>query len=767
MQTLLHLLDQVESSGAFAVSGTLPPIPPGLTVAGIGHIGLPLTTQQAQALIERSEQAPFGRREETIVDTDVRKNWQIGATEFELTNPQWHDAIQTAVDQIGKELGLVDCQINFEPYKLLIYEEGSFFTAHRDTEKIPNMFATLVVNLPAAHQGGELIISHAGQSKRYSFADNDLFESSFVAFYADCYHEVKPVTAGYRLCLIYNLAITNRQQQPDLGQQLGVMEEIEQAIQSWKTAPDASSILAYLLEHSYSEQNLSLANLKHSDFAKASVLLNAAARCGCQAYLCLVTYHQASYGEVTGYGYGWGSRYDYYDDDDDDEDDDDDMGEDDFEEYEVDEERVYAHAFITADGDKIAVKELALSEDDLVTKVPLRDGPGREVAISEATGNEGATKDLWYHRGAVIFWPKERELALVASMDVDYGIHVLTRTVQGQQDLDNAVRQPLIQLAHRLLNAQSSYRHADLLPTLIKLGDIELLKTFLLRRTNSWSFNVDPIALIQVAETFGWQHFAADIESRLPAQGGMHWLDSLLQSGKSISEEGRGMIKQWVASRWEQSIAAATEPLQRPAEPANARERREHLYVLQRFDERKRGQQAKLIYLIRLTACLDMADVAQQAIARLAEHTDQQFLITTYGRAVVEARLDLEQLAHQPAIAQRFANAVRQHIQAEFSTPPEPPQDWSRAGQLACDCEFCTQVNQFLPKPDVESIGIYGTLKRNLLHVEAEIAKQQIEAEIEIRKHAPKFDGTVKKNQRHYEQQRQLYEAAQEILELL
>lgn len=580
MGTLIHLLDQVKSSGAFAVSGTLLPIPPGLTVAGIGHIGLPLTTQQAQALIERSEQAPFGRREATIVDTDVRKNWQIGATEFELTNPQWQEAIQTAADEIGKELGLVDCTISAEPYKLLIYEEGSFFAAHRDTEKIPNMFATLVVNLPAEHQGGELIISHAGQSNRYSFADNNLFESSFVAFYADCYHEVKPVTAGYRLCLIYNLAITNREQQPDLGQQLGVMAEIEQAIQTWKADPDAAPILTYLLEHSYSEQNLSIANLKHSDFAKASVLLNAAAHCGCQAYLCLVTYHQASYGEVTGYGCGWGSRYDYYDDDDDD------MGEDDFEEYEVDEERVYAHAFITADGDKIAVKELELYEEALVTKVPLRDGPGREVAISEATGNEGATKDLWYHRGAVILWPKERELELVANMDVDYGVHVLTRMLAGQQALDDTVRQPLIQLAHRLLNSPLSYYHADLLPALIKLGDIEPLKKFLLWRTNSWSFNVDPIALIQIAETFGWQHFAADIESHLPARGGMHWLDSLLQTGEAISDEGRGMIKQWVESRWEQSITAATEPLRRPAEPTNARERRWHHYVLQSFNER-------------------------------------------------------------------------------------------------------------------------------------------------------------------------------------
>ena len=764
MQTLLTLLDQVKSSGAFSVSGTLPPIPPGLTVAGIGHIGLPLTAEQAQALIARSEQAPFGRREATIVDTHVRKNWQIGAADFALTNPQWQEAIQSAVDQIGQALGLADCQIGFEPYKLLIYEAGSFFAAHRDTEKIPNMFATLVVNLPAAHQGGELIISHAGQSKSYAFADSNLFAASFVAFYADCYHEVKPVTAGYRLSLIYNLAITNRAQQPDLAEQLDVIVAIEQAIQAWKEAPDAAPLLTVLLDHSYSEQNLSMANLKLSDFAKASVLLNAAVNSGCQAYLCLVTYHQASYGEVASYGYGRRGRYAYADDDDDD---DDEVDEHNFEEYDVDEEKVYAHAFITAHGEKVAVQELALNEADLVTKIPLRDGPGREVAISEATGNEGATKDLWYHRGAVILWPKERELELVASMDAAYGIHVLKRTLQGQQALAEAVRQPLMRLAHHLLDAQTVYSSEDISAELIKLGDIDLLKKFLFRRANSWSFNVDPVTLIQVAETFGWQHFADDIQSRLTAQNGMAWLDSLLQTGKSITEEGRDVIRQWVASRWAQSVTAAMQAVRTPAAPTNAREQRSYQHELQRFNEQQRGRQAEISYLIRLTAGLNLHAIAQQAVARLADHPDQQFLTATYGPAVVEARRDLQQRAHNPAISQHFADAVQQRIQAEFPAPPVPPLDWSRAGQLACDCEFCAQVNAFLPKPNVSTMSIYGTLKRNLEHVEAEMGKQQIEAEIQIKKRAPKFDGTIKKNQSQYEQQRTLYNAAQEIAKQL
>lgn len=762
MQTLLTLLDKVQSSGAFSVSGAMPSIPPGLTVVGIGHIGLPLAAEQAQALIARSEQAPFGRREATIVDTDVRKNWQIGAADFALTNPQWQEAMQSAVDQIGQELGLADCQIGFEPYKLLIYEAGSFFAAHRDTEKIPNMFATMVVNLPAAHQGGELIISHAGQSKRYSFADSSLFAATFVAFYADCYHEVKPVTSGYRLSLIYNLAITNRAQQPDLTEQLGVIAEVEQAIQAWKEDPNAAPILTVLLDHSYSEQNLSMANLKLSDFAKASVLLNAAANSGCQAYLCLVTYHQASYGEVESYGYGRRGRYAYDEDDNDDE-----WDESNFEEYDVDEEKVYAHAFITADGDKVTVQELALNEDDLVTKIPLRDGPGRAVAISEATGNEGATKDLWYHRGAVILWPKERELDLVASMDVAYGIHVLKRTLQDQKALADTVRQPLLRLAHHLLDAQTVYRTEDIAPELIKLGDIDLLKKFLLRRANSWSFDVDPLALIQVAETFGWQHFADDIQSRLTAQNGMEWLDSLLQTGESISDEGVNVIRQWVGSRWAQAVTAAIQAVNAPVEPNNAREQRRYQHELQRFTDQQRSRQAEIIYLVRLTAGLNLHAIAQQVIARLADHPDQQFLTATYGPAVVEARRDLQQREHNPAIVQHFVDALQQRIQAAFPAPPEPPQDWARAGQLACDCEFCAQVNAFLPKPNVSAMSIYGTLKRNLEHVAAEMKKQQIEAEMQIQKRAPKFDGTIKKNQRHYEQQRTLYNAAQGIVQQL
>src|SRR4029453_1979431 len=204
MKELIALMDQVQTSGAFSVGGTLPSILPGLHVNGVGPLGLPLTEHQAQALIQVSELAPYGRGEETIVDPEGRRGWQLSGGDFALGNPQWNEAMRAAGDRIGTELGLSDCQIAFEPYKLLVYEAGSFFASHRDTEKIPNMFATFVVHLPSAHAGGELIIPpplpggqltirHAGQSQRSSFADSSLFAPRFVPFYADCYHEVQPI----------------------------------------------------------------------------------------------------------------------------------------------------------------------------------------------------------------------------------------------------------------------------------------------------------------------------------------------------------------------------------------------------------------------------------------------------------------------------------------------------------------------------------------------------------------------------------------------
>ena len=45
-----------------------------------------------------------------------------------------------------------------ELYKLLLYQQGDHFSAHRDTEKSPGMFATLTILLPSTYQASLSIL---------------------------------------------------------------------------------------------------------------------------------------------------------------------------------------------------------------------------------------------------------------------------------------------------------------------------------------------------------------------------------------------------------------------------------------------------------------------------------------------------------------------------------------------------------------------------------------------------------------------------------
>ncbi len=725
MNELIGLMAKIENPGTFAVSGTLEAVPPGLKVKGLGLVSLPVPKAQAEALIALSEQAPYGRGEETIVDTKVRNTWQISATDFELSNPQWDKALQKIINEtIGHELGLYDCKIQGTPYKLLIYGKGSFFAAHRDTEKIPNMFATLTISLPSEHEGGELLISHGGETRRYSFAEMDMFQSHFVAFYADCFHEVKPVTSGYRVCLIYNLAITNRKKQPLLSEQQDHIENVSRFVEKWAAKVQEKPHLVYLLEHDYTEENLSLANLKNGDFAKVSVLLNAAGKNDCQAFLCLVSYCRTSYGSV-----GYYDRYSRYSKD---------VDEDDFEEDGDVDEEIFAHCFLTAKGEKININKLALEEDELIAKTPLLEGPGRDVEVSEATGNEGATKALWYHRGAVIMWPKSRDAEMIAKMDVGYGVYYLRQALR-EQDISTARnRSDIIRLAEHLLEKLTTYSREDISNELMAIGDAELMRKLIrkkLREDNSL-LHLEAGLVLPIAERFGWGVIESEINDCLTTKrDAIPWISGLLTT-QLQSAEGRACLKEWFEAVW--NIPA-----------------------------RRSLTKGELPDTLKVISILGLRDYVAEIIEKLAAQQQPAFLTDTYGPVIVKALKELKNVAHDHAIMTAFRDDARQRIQAEFPAPPEKPTDWSRSGKLTCACAFCAKVNQFLPDPREREIYFSKVLRRDLTHLEEQIEKSRVDLEIIVRRMPPKFAGTCRKTQRSYDEKLKLYSRAQEIVAAL
>ena len=57
----------------------------------MGSKGLPLCHAQANELKVECEQAPYGRREETIVDTNVRNALQLNASKVKIGTRMQHE----------------------------------------------------------------------------------------------------------------------------------------------------------------------------------------------------------------------------------------------------------------------------------------------------------------------------------------------------------------------------------------------------------------------------------------------------------------------------------------------------------------------------------------------------------------------------------------------------------------------------------------------------------------------------------------------------
>lgn len=294
---LVAALKAVDRPGAFCADGGSPAPLPGLDVAGLGPVGLPLTTALVPALVKKCRQAIYGKGEETLVDTNVRRVWQLDPDRFSLTNPDWPSYLTTTVQVVQHELGLEKQKLDAHLYNLLLYEPGGFFLPHRDGEKLDRMVTTLVIVLPSAFEGGELVVRHEGQERAIEFgsASRNPFHTCFAAFYADCEHEVRPLRAGHRLCLVYNLTLAKSKKPITAPRTAGPIDAVADVLRSW--SPDYPGKLAVLLEHQYTPDGLAWDALKGVDRAKARVLSEAAARAGCSAYLALLTFHESGSAE--------------------------------------------------------------------------------------------------------------------------------------------------------------------------------------------------------------------------------------------------------------------------------------------------------------------------------------------------------------------------------------------------------------------------------------------------------------------------------------
>lgn len=166
-----------------------------------------------KTILEYATVAPFGKGTETVVDTSVRKAFEIPASKFVGGNDSYSYynynplcVLQRYIDGLNMLCPKDGFYLEPKLYKMQIYGEGGFFLDHADTVHGDNHIATLVMCLPTDFEGGALVVKHQGQSHTFDFAEgahDGLVQ--WAAFYTDCTHEVLPVTKGYRVVLQFDL----------------------------------------------------------------------------------------------------------------------------------------------------------------------------------------------------------------------------------------------------------------------------------------------------------------------------------------------------------------------------------------------------------------------------------------------------------------------------------------------------------------------------------------------------------------------------------
>jgi predicted 2-oxoglutarate/Fe(II)-dependent dioxygenase YbiX len=735
---LAEELSTVRRPGDFFTFGTAEILAPRLEVDGVGVISLPLLPVQAAELVAVAERAPYGRGTDTLIDTDVRRTWQISAGRVHIGGKHWAATLQAVLARVAEGLGVSE-PIAAKLYKLLVYDQGSFFVSHRDTEKAPGMFATLVLLLPSVSTGGELVIRHKEREARLDLKSEEPSEAAFAAFYADCVHEVLPVTSGCRLALVFNLLRKGKGPKPEPPSYAAEQVRVTALLGAWVGATrggdeEMPEKLIYPLEHAYTLAELGFDKLKGADAAVANVLVAAAPQAGCDLHLALVSIEESGIAE---YGGGYGARRNRWSIDDE------------FEAGEVCDRDARLSEWRRPTGAPSALGALPVEEEELCPPDAFDDVDPDEEEFHEATGNEGASFERTYRRAALVLWPRDRFLAVLnqagRSATLPYLRDLTERWVADGEDRNSAVWREAHELAGHMLSTwpapegwlderKGLSEIAQTLALLTRLRDSEHIRAFLANVIASGRHaKRDNETALGAMHLFAPDETAALLERIVTANAA----NSLEACGdllaRAVVAFPHGKISLRDAAR------ALVDAL--PGDPARAEPR---------APWQERSPAMKSSFVVSLFTALESVD--ETLAGRAASHMLAWPKTYSLDAVLVPALRQLagaEVIKHGAAV-QLLRRVCLDHLRARVAEPLEAPKNWRRTSKLACRCADCSELASFLTDP-VHQTWMFKAPGVARSHLEETIRKARCDLDVTTDRNGRPYSLVCTKNQASYD----------------
>jgi hypothetical protein len=654
---------------------------------------VPATTARKLCLVGRP--AAYGRKDKTLRDPRVRDTWEIPSRLISIDQRQWNQTLLPELARIREQLGLGDnATLTAELHNMLVYEPGQFFAAHQDSEKTDRMVGTLVVVLPSTFKGGALEVEHHGERIIYR-GSRDLL--TLIAFYADCHHQVRPVTDGYRVALTYNLVLREGSKPSLRAAGSTDVRFLRDAVQShFNTAPpqmyprqpppQPPDRLVYLLDHHYTQKGLAWDVLKNGDAARASALREVARHLGCELFLALADVHESWSCEDEwdggGYGRGWGRD----------------------EAEDVDEEesspQENAHTLVDLIDSDVELRHWVDSSGKQAETISSRVHSG-EVCYTKASselepfrsehegymGNYGNTVDRWYHRAAVVLWPRDRTFVIRAKASASWAIEQVSAELKARKQ--DSARELAARLSPFWKGVVPEEPTGRFIRTLLQvaegLGSPELAASLL-----------DPLALDQLSPSTGGLCHA------LLKRYGPQWCaERFTVWGKHEGHE---------RDAWIESMAAFCKALS-PTGTSDELELVRHLVKAQlnRVAEEYKALCKRLPGryplegLQRLQAPI-MGLLESSTLAQSPEIHEQVLDLLSFERVLLPWTVGVLRLAvkrHGPnAMSQLglggLADQCAASLGALLAAPPRSEVDWSIASPKTCNCQLCKTLETFL-----------------------------------------------------------------------
>jgi hypothetical protein len=680
-----------------------------IEVRGVGQLRFPVPDQQARALRKIARPARYGHGQRTLLDRGVRDTWEVPRSRVRIDKRRWNRTLVPVLESVHDELGLAEgTRLEAELHSMLVYAPGQFFLPHQDSEKHDEMVGSLVVTLPGSFTGGALVVEHRGKRVSYRGSKQAL---SFVAFYADCRHEVKPVRSGHRIVLTYNLRlrqISNAPALPDAppeiaGELAHLLEQhFATPLRRWpgdREVAEPPSLLVYLLDHEYTERGLGWGRLKSHDARRAALLQQVARGAGCDAVLALAKVHEiwnATPSDDSWYGRRRRGSWSECDD----EEDEHDLGPDE-DEYELEElvdQSVELECWMEAAATTARAVALSVGAHEVCATTASHELEPYESEYEGYMGNYGNTLDRWYRRAAVVLWPEAKAFAVRAKAEPAWALTRISARVRAGELAEarelTAALAPFWTAAARA--RQSSRLVAAALRVASGIDEPALARMLLAPLDTEALGRAHAAPLAALFERYGEPFFAELLDAwsaqrrhwSAPQVTHTDWVASLPRLCEALCARGPGGAGAALALVRDSSRHLAATVARTLAVQAPSRRR-------QALDELA----PSLAAVLHSAALVGATELWDEVVGFCRAQGDE--LVPCVVQTLRGATLapELRGAGGLDVLASHCVD----RLAARLARPPRDEGDWSIEPPGGCDCELCRVLAGFLTDPAARS----------------------------------------------------------------